>query len=120
MTRSASPSPGALDAVLRLAGPSAAIHAVTRLEGGQHADTWRVDTQGPALSVVVREFPAGDPGAASEQSTLRILDGLDGLAPVLLGGDLEAQWSEGPTSVISLLDGCADITPVDPEPWAQE
>lgn len=74
----------------------------------------------PALTVVVREFPAGDAAAASEQTALRILNGLDGLAPVLLDGDLDGRWSAHPTSLISWLDGCADITPADPEKWAGE
>src|SRR5581483_3802643 len=120
MDRPAGPSQGALDAVLRLAGPSAAIRAVTRLEGGQHAATWRVDTGAPALTVVVREFPAADCAGAAEQIALRAVDGLDGLAPVLLDGDLNGRWSEHPTSLISWLDGRADITPADPERWARE
>jgi aminoglycoside phosphotransferase (APT) family kinase protein len=106
--------------VLRLAGPSAAFSGATPLEGGQHAATWRVDTDDPPLSVVVREYPAGDDGAASEQTVLRALDGLDGLAPVLLDGDPSARWSEHPTSLISWLDGSADITPAHPERWADE
>ena len=39
------PSAGALEKVRRLAGLSAEIVGVARLEGGQHADTWRVDTE---------------------------------------------------------------------------
>src|SRR5258707_4501802 len=109
-----SPSPGALEAVLRLAGPSAVISAVRRLEGGQHAATWRVDTDDPALAVVVRQFPVGDAAGAFEEAALRSLGGLGGLAPVLLDGDLDARWSTQPTSVISWLDGRADITPADP------
>src|SRR4051794_21051578 len=115
MTQPDSPSLGALDAVARLAGSSSAIRTVTRLRGGQHAATWRVETANPAVTVVVREFPAADPGGASEQAALRALDGLDGLAPVLLDCDLEAGWSEHPTSIISWLDGRAEITPTDPE-----
>lgn len=116
----AQPSPGALEEVRRLAGSSAAIRTITRLGGGQHADTWRVDTENPAHSMVVRQFPVGDDAGASEQHVLRTLDGLGGLAPVLLGGDLNARWSAHPTSVISWLDGQADITPADPERWAEE
>lgn len=115
-----SPSAGALDEVRRLAGSSAAIRSVTRLEGGQHAGTWKVDTASPELAVVVRQFPAGDRAGASEQHVLHALDGLGGLAPVLLGGDLEGRWSESPTSLVSLLDGQADITPTDPETWAAQ
>jgi aminoglycoside phosphotransferase (APT) family kinase protein len=91
-----------------------------RLEGGQHADTWRVDTANPELTVVVREFPAGDSAGACEQRVLRVLDGLGGLAPVLLGSDLDGLWSESPTVLISWLDGRADITPTDPEKWAAQ
>lgn len=121
------PSAGALEEVRRLAGSTAAIRSVTRLEGGQHADTWRVDTANPELTVVVRQFPAGDPGGAHEQRVLRTLDGLGGLgglrglgglAPVILGSDLDGRWSEYPTTLISWLDGQADITPSDPEQWA--
>ena len=116
----ATPSSGALEEVRRLAGPSAAIRGVARLEGGQHADTWRVDTENPATTIVVRQFPAGDPAALHEQRVLRALDGLGGLAPVYLGGDLNGRWSENPTSLISWLDGEADITPADPRTWARE
>jgi aminoglycoside phosphotransferase (APT) family kinase protein len=120
MARPEVPSAGALEEVRRLAGTSAAIQSVTRLEGGQHADTWKVDTDKPALTVIVRQFPAADSSGAHEQAVLRSLRGLGGLAPVLLGGDLNARWSEQPTSLISWLDGRADITPTDPEKWAEE
>jgi aminoglycoside phosphotransferase (APT) family kinase protein len=118
--RSDQPSREALGAVRRLAGGDAVIRTVTRLHGGQHADTWKVDTDNPGSTVVVRQFPAGDSGAAAEHEALRALGGLDGLAPVLLDGDVDARWSNQPTSLISWLDGCADITPADPEPWADE
>lgn len=91
-----------------------------RLDGGQHAETWRVDTENPGTSVVVRRFPVGDPGALHEQKVLRALGGLGGMAPVALGGDLEGRWSEYPTSLISWVDGRPDITPADPEGWARE
>jgi aminoglycoside phosphotransferase (APT) family kinase protein len=121
MTRSdVLPSAGALEEVRRLAGSSAVILDVARLEGGQHAETWRVDAGNPALSVVVRQFPLADSAACREQRVLRTLDGLGGLAPVLLGGDLDGQWSEHPTTLISWLDGESDITPSDPETWACE
>lgn len=121
MTRpEALPSSGALEEVRRLAGPSAVVLGAVRLEGGQHADTWRVDTENPATSVVVRQFPLGDPAALCEQRVLRALDGLGGLAPVLLGGDLDGRWSKCPTSLISRLDGQPDITPTDPGSWARE
>lgn len=121
MTPSADrPSPGALAEVRRLAGPSAAVASVARLDGGQHADTWRVDTENPATSVVVRQFPAGDPAPLEERRVLRALDGLGGLAPVWLGGDMEGRWSEHPTSVIGWLDGDPEIAPADPGEWARE
>src|SRR5689334_16038964 len=111
-------SAGALEEVRRLAGSGAAIHCVVRLEGGQHAVSWRVETVDPARTVVVRQFPAGDSAAAHERRVLRVLDGLGGLAPVLLSSDLSGRWSRFPTLVISWLDGDADITPTDPEKWA--
>ncbi|HEY6730621.1 MAG TPA: aminoglycoside phosphotransferase family protein [Solirubrobacterales bacterium] len=114
------PSPGALEEVRRLAGPVATVLGGVRLEGGQHADTWRVDTENPATSVVVRQFPVGDPAPMDEQRVLRVVDGLGGLAPVLLGGDLEGRWSKYPTSLVSWLDGQPDITPADPREWARE
>ena len=115
-----SPSAGALEEVRRLAGSGAAIHSVVRLEGGQHADTWRVETVSPELTAVVRQFPAGDAAGARERRVLQALDGLEGLAPVLLGSDLDGRWSECPRLLISWLDGQADITPADPETWAAE
>jgi len=114
------PSSGALEEVRRLAGPSAVVLGAARLEGGQHADTWRVDTENPAISVVVRQFPVDDPAALSEQRVLRALDGLGGLTPVALGGDLSGRWSKYPTSLISWFDGQPDITPTDPRGWARE
>jgi aminoglycoside phosphotransferase (APT) family kinase protein len=114
------PSQGALEEVRRLAGPSTTIESVASLEGGQHAATWRVDTARPARTVVVRQFPAGDSAAAHEAQVLGVLDGLGGLAPILLGSDLEGVWSECPTVLISWLDGKADITPSDPDAWAAE
>lgn len=121
MTQSeALPSSAALEEVRRLAGPSAAVLGATRLEGGQHADTWRVDTENPATSVVVRQFPVGDPAPLREQRVLRILNGLGGLAPVLLGCESEGRWSKHPTSLLGRLDGEPDITPTDPERWARD
>ena len=115
-----SPPAGALEEVRRLAGPSATIDSVSSLEGGQHAATWRVDTASPALTVVVRQFPAGDCAGACEAQVLRALDGLGGLAPVLLGSDLAGTWSEGQTTLISWLDGVGEITPADPGAWARQ
>ncbi|HVO53143.1 MAG TPA: aminoglycoside phosphotransferase family protein [Solirubrobacterales bacterium] len=121
MTRSeAQPSSRALEEIRRLAGPAAAIRSVVRLAGGQHADTWRVDTESPATSVVVREFPVGDDAPLNEQRVLRALDGLGGLAPMALGGDLDGRWSERPTSLISWLEGRAEIAPADPSGWSRQ
>lgn len=96
------------------------VVGAARLEGGQHADTWRVDTENPATSVVVRQFPVDDPAPVCEQRVLRALEGLGGLAPVPLGGDLDGRWSKYPTSLISRLDGQPDIAPTDPRRWARE
>ncbi len=115
-----SPSAGALEQVRRLAGSAATIDSVSSLEGGQHAATWRVDTACPALTVVVRQFPAGDSAGACEAQVLRMLDGLGGLAPVLLGSDLAGLWSECQTTLISWLDGGGDIAPADPDAWAAQ
>lgn len=121
MTRSEDlPSAGALEEVRRLAGPSAAVVGMSRLGGGQHADTWRVDTEDPARSFVVRQFPAGDPAPVQEERVLGALAGLRGLAPVLLGGDVEGRRWGTPTSLISWIDGRPDITPADPSGWARE
>jgi aminoglycoside phosphotransferase (APT) family kinase protein len=121
MTRSeALPSSGALEEVRRLAGSAAVVQGAARLDGGQHAETWRVDTEHPAISVVVRQFPPDDPAPLREQRVLQVLDGLGGLAPVLLGGDLDGRWSKYPASLISWLDGEPDITPTDPSGWARE
>lgn len=120
MTRSEDlPASGALEEVRRLAGPSAVVAGVARLEGGQHADTWRVDTESPATSVVVRQFPAGDPAPLYERRVLEALDGLGGLAPVPLG-DLDGRSAQQPTSLISWLGGRPDITPAEPRAWARE
>jgi aminoglycoside phosphotransferase (APT) family kinase protein len=114
------PPAAALEEVRRLAGASASIESVSRLEGGQHADTWKVQTTNPELAVVVRQFPPGDAAGAREQEVLRVLEGLGGLAPVLLGSDLDGRWSRSPTLLVSWLDGQADITPSEPERWAAQ
>ncbi len=112
------PSAGALEQVRALAGPSATIDSVASLEGGQHSATWRVTTASPALTVVVREFPVGDPAGECETKVLQALDGLGGLAPMLLDCDLAGRWSECQTTLISWLDGEADILPSDRNAWA--
>lgn len=115
-----SPPAGALEQVLDLAGSPATIESVVRLEGGQHAATWRVLTANPALTLVLRRFPVGDSAGESEVRVLRLLDGLGGLTPLLLDSDLEGRWSGGQTTLISWLDGQADITPGDPDDWATQ
>jgi aminoglycoside phosphotransferase (APT) family kinase protein len=115
-----SPSAGALEQVRRLAGPSATIDSVAILEGGQHAATWRVHTARPGLTIVVRQFPVGDSAGECEVRVLLALDGLGGLAPLLLGSDLDARWSACPTTLISWFDGEANITPSDPDAWATQ
>lgn len=103
-----------------MAGSSATVAAVTRLDGGQHAETWRVDTADPATRVVIRQFPVGDPAALEEERVLRALDGLGGLAPALLGSDPDGRRLGQPVSLIGWLDGEANITPADPGRWARE
>ena len=121
MTRSEDlPSPGALEEVRRLAGPS----AVVRVPCGSRAASMR--TPGGSIPRIPRSASSS---ASFRWTTLRPcassgccgpLEGLGGLAPVLLGGDLDGRWSEHPTSLVSWLDGQADITPADPRTWARE
>lgn len=120
MADPALPSEAALDEVQRLAGPAATIASVVNLKGGQHAATWRVETEGPRRMMVVRQFPAGDSAAAHEAQVLRMLDGFGNMAPVLLASDLTGRWSDCPTTIISWLDGEADIMPSDPDAWAAQ
>jgi hypothetical protein len=68
MTRSDLPSPETLEEVRRLAGSAATILGAARLVGGQRAETWRVDTESPAASVVVRQFPVGDPAPCASSA----------------------------------------------------
>jgi Ser/Thr protein kinase RdoA (MazF antagonist) len=113
-------SPGALERAKELAGPHAIIDSVRPLLGGSHARTYLVQTTNPTYSVVVREFPIGDEAGSDEAYVLRALDGLDGLAPRLLGSDLDGSWSDHPTILISRLSGCAEITPSIPTEWAAQ
>lgn len=103
-----------------LAGDGASVESVRVLPGGTHAATFLVVVANPSMSVVVREFPAGDPAARQEERVLISLDGLAGLAPRLLATDTVGAWSDRPTVVISRLPGVADISPRDPERWAEE
>jgi aminoglycoside phosphotransferase (APT) family kinase protein len=70
--------------------------------------------------MVVRQFPAGDSAAAREAQVLQTLGRLGGLAPALLASDLTGRWSECRTTIISWLEGEADITPSDPDQWAAQ
>jgi aminoglycoside phosphotransferase (APT) family kinase protein len=79
-----------------------------------------VETASPATTVVVRQFPVGDLAAASEARVLRALEGFGGLAPVLLDSDAAGRCSGCPTTLISWLDGQADITPANPDAWATQ
>ncbi len=111
---------GAHEQVRALAGSSATIDSVVILEGGTHATTWRVATSDPELTVVVREFPVGDLAGECETNVVQALDGLGGLAPMLLGSDLAGRWSQCPTTLISWLDGEADLLPADHDAWATQ
>jgi len=110
--------PAAFERAAGLAGPDATVQAVRELAGGTHARTWLVRTANPELEVVIREFPAGDESARREALVLTALDGLDGLAPRLLGGDPGRGDGGGSWVVISRLPGAADITPGQPSAWA--
>jgi Ser/Thr protein kinase RdoA (MazF antagonist) len=90
------------------------------LAGGTHAATYLVETADPSTSVVVHEFPAGDPAGTREAHVLTSLDGLSGLAPRLLACDTAGAWSDRPTVVISRIPGAANISPGDPVSWAEE
>jgi aminoglycoside phosphotransferase (APT) family kinase protein len=101
-----------------LAGPDAVIRAVHALPGGTHALTWLIQTANPEREVVLREYPAGDDAARYETRILTALDGLGGLAPLLLASDPSpagGQWV-----MISRLPGHADITPSHPVEWARQ
>ena len=114
------PSPGVLRQFTELAGDGADVASVQVLAGGTHAATYLVETVNPPTSVVVREFPVGDPAADREKLVLTALDGLAGLAPRLLAGDVAGVWSDRPTVVISRMPGVANIRPRDPERWAEQ
>jgi aminoglycoside phosphotransferase (APT) family kinase protein len=113
-------SPSALARAVEVAGPSAVVESVRRLYGGTHADTHLVRLSNPDLDVVLREFPIGDAAAVNEARVLKALNGLDGLTPRLLDGDVDAAQTDRPWVVISRLPGKADITPSDPEMWARQ
>jgi aminoglycoside phosphotransferase (APT) family kinase protein len=97
-----------------IAGPSASVAAVRVLGGGTHARTGLITTENPQFEVVLRLFPPGDDAASREAEVLTILDGLDGLAPRLLGHASDAEAPDGSWTLISRLPGAADITPARP------
>ena len=117
---SGAPSRGVLRRITELAGDGARVVSVRVLVGGIHAATYLVETAEPSMSVVVREFPVGDPAGRREERVLTSLDGLAGLAPRLLASDVAGAWSDRPTVVISRMPGVASIRPRDPEGWARE
>jgi aminoglycoside phosphotransferase (APT) family kinase protein len=96
------------------------IEAVQPLAGGTHARTWLIRTANPEREVVLREFPAGDEAASRETRVLTALDGLGGLAPLLLASDPRPAAAPGPWVLISRLSGRADITPSEPAGWARQ
>lgn len=114
ITQQARPTAHAVEAARQLASDAATIESVVPLLGGQHAATWRLTTAGPAMTVVVREYPPGDTTAVAERRILQRLGGLGGLAPAVLAAP------DPQTLIISHLDGVADITPADPVSWAAQ
>jgi aminoglycoside phosphotransferase (APT) family kinase protein len=110
------PSAAALRQAGALAGPGATVRRTEVLAGGTHARTFLIQTAGPELEVVLREFPPGDDTARREAQVLAALDGLGGLAPRLLASDPDA----GSWVLISRLPGAADIRPARPEVAAEQ
>jgi aminoglycoside phosphotransferase (APT) family kinase protein len=96
------------------------IRAVRALPGGTHALTWLIQTANPEREVVLREYPAGDDAACHETRVLTALDGLGGLAPLLLASDVSPAAAEGSWVMISRLPGLADIAPSQPVEWARQ
>jgi aminoglycoside phosphotransferase (APT) family kinase protein len=103
-----------------LAGPDATVKAVRTLLGGTHARTTLIRTANPELELVLREFPPGDDTASSEARVLSAIDGLDGLAPRLLGSDSSDAATRGSWLLISRLPGTANITVGEPSAWARQ
>jgi aminoglycoside phosphotransferase (APT) family kinase protein len=110
------PPETALRQAAALAGPGATVRRTEALAGGTHARTFLVQTAGPELDVVLREFPPGDDTARREAQVLAALDGLGGLAPRLLASDPDA----GSWVLISRLPGAADVTPARPAVAAEQ
>jgi aminoglycoside phosphotransferase (APT) family kinase protein len=110
------PPAAALRRAAALAGPGATVRRTEALAGGTHARTFLVQTAGPGLDLVLREFPPGDDTARREARVLAALDGLGGLAPRLLASDRDG----GSWLLISRLPGTADITPASPGAAAEQ
>jgi aminoglycoside phosphotransferase (APT) family kinase protein len=113
------PTASLLARVAAVAGPSAVVESVRRLEGGTHAETHLIRVSNPDREVVLREFPVGDAAASNEVHVLRSLDSLDGLIPRLLASEVDAAAAR-PWVLISRLHGSADITPRNPAGWAAQ
>jgi aminoglycoside phosphotransferase (APT) family kinase protein len=112
-------SASAVRRAVGLAGPDAVVRSVHALLGGTHASTWLIQTANPECEVVLREYPAGDDAARDESRILTALDGLNGLAPLLLAS-AASPAAEGPWVIISRLLGHADIIPGQPVEWARQ
>jgi aminoglycoside phosphotransferase (APT) family kinase protein len=110
------PPAAALRRAAALAGPGATVRRTETLAGGTHARTFLVQTAGPELDLVLREFPPGDDTARREARVLAALDGLGGLAPRLLASDRTG----GSWVLISRLPGTANITPASPGAAAEQ
>jgi aminoglycoside phosphotransferase (APT) family kinase protein len=110
------PPAAALRRAAALAGPGATVRRTEALAGGTHARTFLIQTAGPELEVVLREFPPGDDTARREAQVLAALDGLGGLAPRLLASDPDG----GAWVLISRLPGAADVTPARPGVAAEQ
>lgn len=113
------PPSAALASAPGLAGADAHVDTVRPLAGGSHATTYLIRTAAPRHEMILREFTAGDPAAADEERVLTALDGLGGLAPVLLARGAEDN-GDPPWVLISRLPGRADIIPEHPRDWATQ
>jgi aminoglycoside phosphotransferase (APT) family kinase protein len=119
MMRSRAPSAAAIDRARAMAGADATVTRTLVLAGGTHARTYLIRTADPERDFVLREFPLGDPAVADETLVLGALDGLGGLAPLLLAAD-PADPAGGPWILTSRLLGAADINPTDPPGFARQ
>ncbi|QHO71144.1 hypothetical protein BHD05_10950 [Marisediminicola antarctica] len=88
------------------------------LLGGMHAVTDVVRTS-DRQDLVLRRFPAGDDAVHREVRVLSAIDGLDGLAPLLIAADPDGATGT-PTILTTLLAGSAFITPHDPVDFARQ